>query len=446
MLHQLQNWLEKEIPQYKKCTYLLAISGGVDSMTLMHLFEKLKLNYQVAHVNYQLRNTSAQDEELVRQVCQQWGKPFHSRRVDTLALKKKSKLSTQELARQVRYSWFSELAELLHIEYVVTAHHQNDHIETFFINLLRNSGLSGLIGISSLRGKVIRPLLEFTKDDLLDYAKYHKLEHTEDLTNYTNQYFRNRVRNQILPALNRVNPQALRLITESIKTLREDYLLYEEILSFWLERLTINKQPLVLNLEPLRSLKQSETLLFKLLQPYGVKISHCRSIIIAFQGNHSGKKFPTRDFNLILDRHSLRILPLDKTEVLLEQPVPILPCRVEFPDQSVDFSLLPYIRDQPIPSTDLYVDAATLRAPLTLRYYRPGDRFSPLGMGGKTQKIQDFLTNRKVSIDWKLKTLLLTHDNKVIAVIPYRIDEEYKITPQTKRMICIQWTPLNAKY
>lgn len=438
MLQQLQNWLEKEVPQYKKCTYLLAISGGVDSMTLMHLFEKLKLKYQVAHVNYQLRSTSDEDEEQVRQVCQQWGKPFHFQRVDTLSVKRNLKLSTQEVARQFRYTWFSELAEKLHLDYVVTAHHQNDHIETFFINLLRNTGLTGLIGISSLRGKVIRPLLEFTKEDLLDYAKYHKLRYSEDLTNYTNQYLRNRVRNQILPALNRVNPHALRLVTESIKTLREDHLLYEEMLTLWLEKITINTEPLVLDLQSLSEIKNSETLLFKIMQPYGMKISQCRSVFTAFHNHHSGKKFLTKRYEIILDRHTLRILPSNETYTH-EQPIDILPCRVEFPDQVVDISLLPYSADQPVPPTDLYLDAATLRPPLTLRYFHSGDRFSPLGMSGRTQKVQDFLTNRKVSIDRKLKTLLLTNEKKVIAVIPYRIADEHKITAQTKKMVCIKW-------
>lgn len=443
MLSQVHTWLEQEITSHQHSSYLLAVSGGVDSMTLFHLFDQLKLNYQVAHVNFQLRPTATRDEEFVRVACQQKGCKFHLHRFDTSELKKTSPLSTQDLARQLRYTWFDELMRTEHIDYLVTAHHQSDQLETFFINLIRHSGLKGLAGIPPVRGKILRPLLLFTKEEIVAYARINHVGYMDDPTNETDSYLRNRVRHHLFPALTKVDPRAMTGVNKSVQALRNDARLFQELIAYWETKIRIQNNPLIVDLRPLKDLELMDTLLFKILQPFGLRISQCRSIATAFRKAQSGKIFKTAENTFLLDRSWLKLLPLEESYNQGQLTIDI-PSEINFVGQQIIFSVKTYREGDQIPTTVLCLDADKIQTPLALRHHLPGDRFSPLGMNGKTQKIQDFLTNLKLSIDTKSKTLVLVDGDKLAAVIPHRIDDYYKITPNTKKMLVINWTDMRV--
>lgn len=411
----------------EKSKFLLAISGGVDSMVLLDLFDREKLNFAVAHMNFGLREIEADgDEILVKKIAAEKKVKFFSKKVDTLSFKKEKSISTQMAARELRYKWFNELCEKHNFDFIVTAHHANDQIETFFLNLLRSSGTKGLGGMQIIQGKILRPLLNIKKEIILDYAKKNKIFWREDATNQTNDYLRNALRNQLMPILKEIQPDAENKILKSIAILdSENQWINERV-----EELKKNFfKPLENNILSipiieLENLKPLENTLHYLFYDFGFSsVAEIKKLLLA----DNSAEIQSENYRLIKNRDKLLLAPLEnktkdksylvKINEAMEQPFSIFfrTSNGENIEASASF------------------DYESIKFPLYLRNKKNGDRFFPVGMGGKSKKISKYFKDKKFSKLKKEKTLVLVDaDDEVLWIVGYRQDERFLPNKKTK--------------
>ena len=292
MLQSFQSYIQKENLFLSSDKILLTVSGGIDSTLMCELFHKAKLNFGIAHCNFQLRaEESNGDEAFVGTLAEKYNVPFHTTTFTTSAYAKKNKLSIQFAARQLRYLWFEEIREHYKYNYIATAHHQDDSIETFFINLIRGTGISGLHGILPKHGNIIRPLLFTTKNKIETYSKKHKLKYREDSSNASDKYVRNKIRHHIIPVLKELNNSLENTINKSIQHIREVELIYKNDIEN--KRLKIVKQEnnsVSISIKKLKKLQPLSTYLYEFLKPYNFNADTVREIISAIDGT-SGKRF-----------------------------------------------------------------------------------------------------------------------------------------------------------
>lgn len=415
---------------------LVAVSGGVDSMVLCDLLLKNQYHFSVAHCNFKLRDEdSDKDEAFVKEFCQTNHIPFYAQTFDTESYSKSRSLSIQMAARELRYNFFNELMKTHTFEYLLTAHHLNDNIETFFINLIRGTGINGLKGIESKNANLVRPLLEFSKEEILTYATNQHIAFREDRSNSEDKYLRNFIRLNIFPKFKELNPS----FEDTIKKELELFEQYDHILSKHFDEET--KQILEkledgarINIEKLLSKDSPELLLYEALKDYGF---HSKSItqILNATKNISGKKFSSDSYELIKDREYLLIKKRSEIKIeeiyigkdLLEINLPV---NLKF-EKVNDF-----VQENKI--NVAYIDSEKLKYPLKLRGWQTGDRFKPLGMTG-FKKISDLFTDLKLNQFDKNKSLILENGNaEIIWVLNTRLDDRYKITDKTKHILRIE--------
>lgn len=417
---------------------LLAVSGGKDSIAMLHLFVAAKFNIGVAHCNFQLRDKAADEDELfVQQTCQQLNIPFHSIRFDTAEYAEKHKISTQMAARELRYNWFEEIKTTHHYHFIATAHHQNDVAETMLINLTKGSGLSGLHGIKAKNNNVIRPLLCFTSDEIQQYIKNNNIVFREDQSNASVKYVRNKIRHEVLPKLAEINPNIIDTLNETAKHL----LATENILDQKIEEekkhcFTTENELVKINIKQLRELSPLTTYLYYFLSPYHFNFDDCEQIALSLNGN-SGKQFFSTTHQLIKDRDFLLLTP--KTE---KQPEPIIIHTIN------DFSKSPInIKLELIENKNItfktakniaYLNADKIDFPLRFRKWKEGDNFTPFGMKGK-KKLSDYFIDEKFSLPEKEATWLLTDKNdNIIWVVNFRTDNDFKVNSTTKTILLLE--------
>lgn len=448
---------------------LLAVSGGLDSVVMAHLFKKAGYPFAIAHCNFQLRGTESDEDELfVQQVALDYEAPFFVKCFETRTYAEKHGLSTQMAARDLRYEWFAELATENGFSYVATAHHLNDSVETALLNFVRGTGLAGLSGISvkkdiQIQGpdhdpntsglvvSIIRPMLFATRDEILEYARAENLIWREDSSNALDDYARNQVRHHIIPRMEQLNPNFLLTAARNMEKIREAH----DNLDFLLCGLpTLNGSEISLDKHTIARLPSAKQALRQLLQPYGFDAEQARQV--AENLDHVG-----------LELHSVTgyLLLIDRTKILLnpstkrpnsEEPTssPAITVQeddlmIRLPDGSRVF-LMPTSHPQipVVPETNhpaaleesALVDAEKLQFPLHLRHWLPGDTFQPIGMGGKSQKLQDFFTNQKLTRFEKEEVwLLLNGDGALIWLVGRRLDERFKIHSETKKALKINW-------
>ncbi len=453
MLNLFKSYIQQEKLFSSKEKILLTVSGGIDSVLMCELFHLAELKFGIAHCNFQLRgDESDQDEVFVKTLAKKYKVEFHSIKFDTSSFAKKNKLSTQIAARQLRYKWFEEIKEEFKYKYIATAHHQDDSIETFFINIIRGTGISGLHGILPKQGNIIRPMLFTTKEEIKAYAKKNKIKYREDSSNASDKYVRNKIRHLIIPVLKELNPSLEKTITNNIQHLRDVELIYKNDIenkrSKIVKASTKNINETIISIKLLKKLKPITTYLFEFLKPFNFNAATVEEIIVALDAE-SGKQFFSDTHRLIKDREYLIIEKLkvqsSKTPVQSlkvqsakfvvrrnQKEIAIDELKLSFNKsaKTLNFKLLTL-------NSLAQLDFGKLEFPLEIRKWQKGDTFYPLGMKGE-KKLSDFFIDKKLSINQKENTWLLTSKGKIVWVIGQRMDDRFKITDTTQNIYLVK--------
>ncbi len=434
MLRKLVRFIEEEKLFYRDEKILVAVSGGVDSVVLLDLLCKIEMECGVLHCNFHLRNEeSNSDFDFVKNLAEQHGLPFYSQDFDTKKYAAENKISIEMAARDLRYNWFEQIRENFQYKYIAVGHHADDVAETILINLARGTGIHGLSGIKSKLGKIVRPLLPFTRKQLLEYSEENSLHFREDSTNAETDFVRNKIRHQIMPVLEEINPSIRNTMTENVRRFRDVELIYNELIEKNRSELILAKgKDLLISISKLEEVTAPTSHLFEILSPFGFHHRDVKKIADAIS-RISGKLFYSATHQVLRDREFLilsEISEANKQEYLiseedsdLEFPLPI---KLSFQDRTPSFR---FPRDLKIAC----FDANKLKFPLKLRKWQEGDSFRPIGMKGN-KKLSDFFIDQKFSIQEKENTWLLCSGSTIIWVVAYRMDDRVKITDETTKI------------
>lgn len=415
-------------------TYLLAVSGGADSMVLASLFRDLgheikgsKFQFQVAHINYKLRgNDSDLDQKTVQDFCEKNHIKFHLYEVSEKDRKPEN--SIQLWARELRYTFFKEIQEKEKLEFLVTAHHLNDQLETFIINLSKASGINGLSGIPSNDNDILRPLLNFSKKEIYQFAEENTIEFREDLSNKKNDYLRNRIRNEIVPVLMDTNDHFLENFRKSSLYLNQTKDFVRKQIQEIENRITVfNPDYKILSKEKLD--QEGDFVKFEILKKYG--FNQEEEILKIFKAENNSSFFSEK-YQLIINRVELIFIEKNDKQKIKEEI--ILIDHFNFSENQINVNLVDYIEsiDGINKGFEWDFDAEKLHFPLRLRKQKEGDEFYPSGFSGK-KKVSKFFRDEKLSILARQKIWVLTDSNySVLGIIPFRQDRRYAKNEKTK--------------
>jgi tRNA(Ile)-lysidine synthase len=440
MLADFRSYIFQNALFTPKQSILLAVSGGIDSIVLFDLFLKSKVTFEVAHCNFGLRGKESDEEEaFVRKLCIKNNIAFHSKKFNPEHYAKKNALSTQMAARELRYAWFEKIRKDNKIDFIATAHHKTDVVETLLINLLRGTGIAGLHGIASKKAVLIRPLLFATRKQIEHYAKKNTLAFREDSSNQKDDYLRNKLRHWVLPMLEKINPDYENSFTSTAKKLSDIEKIAGDTIDLKREEIEEKlKNETRFSISELKKLNPLSLYLFEFLKVY-----HFTSSVIAdiesCLDKAPGNQFFSATHRLLIDRDTLIISKLsDKilkgsfliTEAQKEQKIPIH-LAIKSHRISAQFKINKA-------RSMAQLDADKIKFPLEIRRWKSGDAFHPLGMKGE-KKLSDFFIDNKLSIFEKEKIWLLCSAGKIVWIINYRIDDRVKVSSTTKKIIQIEY-------
>lgn len=417
---------------------LLAVSGGLDSTVMTALFHKCKFNFGIAHCNFKLRGDDADgDEAFVKKLAAKYDVPFYSASFDTKSFAKKNKLSVQEAARNLRFEWMHGLCKNEGYRFLATAHHFDDSVETFFINLLRGTGISGLAGILPVNkmNNVVRPMLFASRKEIESFARQKKIKFRHDASNDTDAYLRNRIRHHLIPLLLSLNPDFEKVMHRNLDNLHFARNVYESFVSAKFHSLWTGDKQKKLHREKIEAEAFPFELFTAMVRQMGFNASQAHDI---WSSVKTGSQVSSEVFTLTNDRTGIMLSRNEKKDDGLYS---IAEGQNEtlFPGGRLKTSLLKYkpgleLKNKPFVYA---LSLESLNFPLVMRKWKAGDAFQPLGMKMK-KKISDFLTDRKVSRPDKEKTYVLLSGNDIVCVLGHRIDERYKVTATTKNIYTIE--------
>ena len=433
MLKKFQRHLNTNFPQLKNKKLLLAVSGGIDSMVLMHLFQQLLYDISIAHCNFQLRgNESDGDEMLVKEICQDGYIPYFITSFDTEKYSRDNKLSIQLAARKLRYDWFQELLAENQLDYLITAHHLDDNVETFLINFIRGTGLEGLTGIPSQNGNIIRPLLPFSRLEIENYALENKIQWREDSSNASGKYFRNKLRHDIVPILKELNTGFLDSFQNTLNYLQQAESLVNDASKLVYEKVVVEKEnQLEIHLKPLLEYQNYKAYLFQWLKEYGFSAWNDVYDLVQAQ---SGKQVFSETHVLLKDRTILLLYPKNKYDAQTVYKIEKEQSNLNFPlnlvfSKAINISLNG--------NHTIFVDADKVQFPLELRKWQEGDYFYPVGMNGK-KKLSKYFKDEKYSLLDKENQWLLCSNDQIVWVIGKRADNRYIAHETTRQLLKIE--------
>lgn len=436
MLNRFLQFVKKHALINNSDKLLLAVSGGLDSMVLLNLCKLANYNVTVAHCNFQLRgDASDADAAFVKKISSDFGFPYFEKRFDTKSYASAEGISTQMAARNLRYQWFSELVEVHDLDMLVVAHHLNDNFETVLLNLVRGTSISGLRGMKVKAGTIIRPLIEFERGDIEAYAKSEGIAWREDSSNATDDYKRNFLRHQIVPKLIDLNPSLLETFKNTIEK-------NAEVENVFLDKIEKLKAIIKCNgaiCEVAKDdLKQHQVGPFQfseMLKKFGFNFEQSKEILEGVDGI-SGKKFLTTTHELIIDRTSLIIAPLNVNSF---EPLHISEGQSMFSLFGNEYSIQKLEAGEPLIKNPLIaeLDVSKLSFPLTIRSIQEGDYFYPLGMKGK-KKLSDFMIDEKIPLNLKKDIRVVVSNRDIVWVVGRRIDDRFKVTEKTKQVLRIK--------
>jgi len=418
---------------------ILAVSGGVDSVVMTDLFHQAGLTFSIGHMNFRLRgNESDLDERFVCGLAEKYGVDCHIKAVETMKYARENKLSVQVAARQLRYRWFEELLLKTGADYVATAHHLDDQVETFLINLTRGTGIAGLHGIPVVQGKIIRPLMFIGREEILSYAELKCLPYREDSSNRSEKYTRNRIRHKIIPHLKKINPDYRNAITGTIENVRQAERIYRQSIdSKRNEIIRQEGEEIFIPTHEFFALDPIQAWAYELLSPFGFNAGNIRDII-GLKDALPGKEILSATHRLIRDRDDLIVVPrsiADATDCFeiraqdLEKGLkgPVI----------LEFKLCDAYPETFNTSPDeAYMDLDKLEFPLILRKWKKGDYFYPLGMKHR-KKLSDFFIDLKLTKPEKENQWLLCSGDNIIWIPGHRLDDRVKVESASKKILKI---------
>ena len=413
---------------------LVACSGGLDSIVLLHLLQKIGLTLGVAHCNFRLRGAhSDADLSFVETIAGNLGVPVFTTVFDTKTYAKTQGVSTQVAARELRYQWFYTTATANGYDRIATGHHADDDLETFFINLSRVTGLRGLTGIASNTEQLIRPLLPFSRAQIMQFAKKEGLFWREDSSNSTRDYLRNKLRLDVIPAFKGVNKTVLQNFKQTQQHLKESQALLEDYITL-VTKLVVSQTDAgyEIDIKQLQALPNTNTLLFELLYPYGFTDFKAIASILE---SEVGKKVLSKQYVLHKDRNHL-VLTTKEQEV--DSRVYCIDAKQQSCTTPIKLNFTEVAQVGEHEPHSLYVDAGKLTYPLKVRAWRLDDVFHPFGMKGK-KKLTKFFKDEKLSLLSKNSVWVLESGDEIVWVIGLRPDDRYKVTNATNKVLKIQW-------
>ncbi|MBO9573954.1 MAG: tRNA lysidine(34) synthetase TilS, partial [Chitinophagaceae bacterium] len=409
---------------------LLAVSGGVDSVVLCELCKRGGYSFAIAHANFQLRGEeSNENEEFVRGLAEKYGVEIFVRRFETKQYAEENKLSIQVAARELRYKWFNELMQK-GFDKLLTAHHRDDNIETVLMNFFRGSGISGLHGILPIKNKIVRPLLNYSKEEIITFAKENNLTWREDSSNSSDKYSRNYFRQTIIPLVKNIFPEAEQNIAANIERLREVEILYDQAIALYKKKLVEYKgKEIHIPVLKLKKLNPLSTIVYEIVKEYNFT-AHQVPDIINLLDAAQGKYVQSATHRIIKNRNWLIISSkahADSEIIIIEEGEE----NIAFAGGSVSIG---YFKNEQKKDNAEYLDASLIKYPLILRKWKQGDYFYPLGMH-KKKKVSRFLIDNKVSPTQKENTWVLETDKRICWIVGMRIDDRFKIKENTKNLI-----------
>ncbi len=418
---------------------ILAVSGGIDSMVMVDLFQRSRIPYIIAHCNFGLRGIESDgDELLVGAIASKYKVAFVTKCFNTTEYAQEHNLSIQVAARELRYEWFSSLAADENIETVALAHHADDVAETMLINLCRGTGISGLHGIMPRNGLFVRPLLFAQRSDIQAYATEHNIKFREDSTNKKDKYARNNIRLNVLPALKKTYPEVIASFSRSATIIAEQEKIYRKAVDEFLTQITVKTEHHKgISITQLLAYVSPQVALFEFLHPVGFNSSQINDILHNIQG-HAGAKYVSATHQLVRDRDFLFLSKIEekpKTELFSINDI----YHTQHLPLTLSFEMLNKVSEIELKQNDpnsIFVDADKLVFPLTLRKWEQGDCFTPFGMKGR-KKVSDFFQDLKIPSHLKSHIYILESNKKIIWIVGYRMCDSIKVTNSTQKVIKI---------
>jgi len=414
---------------------IVGVSGGTDSVVMIHILMSLGYDCLIAHCNFHLRmDESNRDELFVRNLAKDLKIPYYSIDFETTKYAEEHKISIEMAARDLRYAWFYELLYNQDAQAIAVAHHVDDSIETMLMNLVRGTGLKGLTGIQPRNHKVVRPLLCCTRLELETYLVHHDLEHIEDSTNTSSDYQRNKFRNEVLPLLLEINPSVRQTLYDSLERFEGNWTIYQQAIDKMKMEIVQTKPGLVkMDIDGIKRQVHIPTLMYELLHPYGFGSSLIEQITDQLDGE-SGKVFYSDTHRLVKDRKYLLISEKEENyseEYSINEDVSV----IEFPlPMKISKQFVTSGFEVSKELNRIHVDATKLSFPLVLRRWKEGDSFFPFGMKQR-KKVSDFFINNKLSLLEKEQSWILVSNHEIVWIVGQRLDNRFCVSKETKEVV-----------
>lgn len=439
-LRKVQQFIEQNQLFGSKDRLLVGVSGGADSVVMLHIL--LKLGYQciVAHCNFHLRGKeSDRDEIFVKNLAREYNLIFKKIDFETTGFAQANKISIEMAARELRYAWFHTIAAETNCQAIAVAHHSDDSTETMLLNLIRGTGLKGLTGIDAKNGKIVRPLLCINRQEVEKYAQKFKLNYVTDSTNAENDYNRNKIRNIILPQMATINPSVNQSLEGNIERLKGAWEIYsDKIEEIKKEILSTKNGQIFIAIEKFKKQPHIHTVLYELLYPYHFNAEIIRAIVLSLD-KQPGLRFYSESHRLLKDRDFL-IIDKSGEENPLEYIIEKNDSRISFP---IPLTIRKFKKEMGFsPSktpTEIHVDADEVKFPLYVRKWKKGDSFYPFGMTNR-KKLSDFFIDEKFSRNQKEDTWLIISENKILWIVGHRLDNRFRVKKETKNILEIALT------
>lgn len=437
MINRFTEYIEQNHLFHPSEKILLAVSGGIDSMVMWKLFDDNRFDYSVIHCNFQLRGEdSDKDELMVRRIAAERGIKLFVKKFDTREYASLTGISIEMAARELRYAWFEEIRMAENIHFIATAHHLDDLLETFFINLVRKTGIKGLSGFRPKTGYIIRPMLFTNRNEIVEWATRHDVEFRTDTTNSEIIFQRNYIRHHVIPGLEKLNPAFRNNLTATMANLRDVEQFYMTEVTRQIKKISTGDSqfPEIL-VSSLLKLPHPRQVLFEWMSKYGFNTATSNQVFESLDGE-PGRQFFSRTHRLVIDRNKLILTPIpessgqlfyiEKEDLEIFEPIHLTIQTIDINSFEID----------PDPGM-AFIDFDKLQFPLIVRKWKAGEYFQPLGMKG-FKKISDFFIDQKLSIPEKEETWIIYSGNKVVWIAGYRIDNRFRISSETINAICIQ--------